>query len=94
MDDINNAVENFDDNSSWGFLVYLSLYYIWILIIIILWCVIGLLAFISSIICMFYNSSVGDKIAGLIIALFLGPFYFLFYIYNINYCNRTTYYYQ
>ena len=73
-------------------IIFFSIYSLWGLLIVILWIVSGFLAFIASIICMFYNSSIGDKMAGLLIALFFGPFYWFFYIYNMNYCNRTIYY--
>jgi hypothetical protein len=68
-----------------------SVYFIWISLLVLIWIISGFAAFIASFICIFYNSSVGDKIAGLVMALFAGPFYWLFYIYNMNYCNRYTY---
>ncbi len=58
------------------------------LIIFLIWFITGILAFIASIACLFYNSSIGDKVAGFAIALFFGPFYWLFYIYNSSYCNK------
>jgi len=64
-----------------------SFYAIWISLFILIWIVSGFVAFLASLVCVFYNSSIGDKIAGLIMALFAGPFYWLFYIYNSNYCN-------
>jgi hypothetical protein len=68
-----------------------SVYFIWIALLILIWIISGFVAFIASIACLFYNSSIGDKIAGLVMALFAGPFYWLFYIYNMNYCNRYYY---
>ena len=68
-----------------------SVYFIWIALLVLIWIISGFAAFIASFVCIFYNSSVGDKIAGLVMALFAGPFYWLFYIYNMNYCNRYTY---
>jgi hypothetical protein len=68
-----------------------SVYIIWISLLVLIWIISGFAAFIASFVCIFYNSSVGDKIAGLVLALFAGPFYWLFYIYNMNYCNRYTY---
>jgi hypothetical protein len=63
------------------------MYVIWILLISSIWVIAGILAFIASIACMFYNSSTGDKIAGFFLALFFGPFYWFFYIYKSSYCN-------
>jgi hypothetical protein len=68
-----------------------SVYIIWIALLILIWIISGFAAFIAAFVCIFYNSSIGDKIAGLVMALFAGPFYWLFYIYNMNYCNRYTY---
>jgi hypothetical protein len=65
-----------------------SFYAIWISLFILIWIISGFAAFIASFVCLFYNSSFGDKIAGLVMALFAGPFYWLFYIYNSNYCNK------
>lgn len=55
-------------------------------LMLLVWVFAGLGAFIASIMCLFYNSSDGDKIIGLILSLFTGPFYWLFYIYKTNYC--------
>jgi uncharacterized membrane protein len=65
-----------------------SFYGLWLGLLILIWIISGFIAFIASVICLFYNSSIGDKMAGLVMALFAGPFYWLFYIYNMNYCNR------
>lgn len=62
-------------------------YAVWVIMILILWFVGGILAFLASIGCMFYNSSVGDKVAGFLLALIFGPFYWFFYIYKSTYCN-------
>jgi hypothetical protein len=53
----------------------------------ILWCVAGIIAFITSVVCFFRNGTIFEKILGLILALFLGPFYFIFYAFSDNYCN-------
>jgi hypothetical protein len=56
-------------------------------IFIILWFIVGIIAFITSIICFFRSGTIGQKILGLILALFLGPFYFIFYALSGNYCE-------
>jgi hypothetical protein len=68
-----------------------SFYFIWIALLVLIWIISGFAAFIASFVWLFYNSSIGDKIAGLVMALFAGPFYWLFYIYNMNYCNKYYY---
>jgi hypothetical protein len=64
--------------------------YIFVLTFFLVWIVGGIAAFIASIVCMFYNSSVGDKIAGFILAVIFGPYYWFCYIYKSSYCNKYT----
>lgn len=61
---------------------------IFILIIIWIWIITGLLGFIASLVCFGFNGSVSDKFLGLIIVLVIGPFYWLYFIFNSNYCTR------
>ena len=70
-----------------------SYYSIFLLIIFIIWIITGIISFIMSIVCIFYDGTPGSKIAGLILALFTGPFYWLYYIYNLSYCNKKINYY-
>jgi hypothetical protein len=57
-----------------------------------IWLIIGLVAFLASIVCMFYQGSPTDKAVGLLLAIITGPFYWLYYIYNMNYCTRSKSY--
>lgn len=94
-----NYYENFEDKKTTetisvgggsiflGIVVYI--YIIWWILFAIVWFFSGITAFIASIACMFYDSSIGDKAAGFFLALFLGPFYWFFYIYKSSYCNRN-----
>lgn len=61
---------------------------IFILIVISLWLVFGFIAFIYSLKCFKYNSTLVEKMVGLFLAIFTGPFYFLYLKYNINYCRK------
>ena len=61
---------------------------IFIFILALMWFISGIAAFVAGIVCLFYNSSVQDKIIGLIFGIIAGPFYWIYYIYNLNYCNR------
>ena len=65
-----------------------SMFGIFILIIGLIWSVAGFTAFFASVICLFYNGSITDKSVGVILSILLGPFYWLYYIYNMNYCTR------
>jgi hypothetical protein len=66
---------------------------IFMVIFMIVWFIAGVAAFIASIVCMFYEASIGAKIAGFVLAIGTGPFYWLYYIYNLSYCNKYMNYY-
>ena len=85
-EDTNTEIEI--DNSSTPFFIYS----IWLGLLVLIWIISGFVAFLASFVCLFYNSSIGDKMAGLVLALFAGPFYWLFYIYNSNYCKSYASY--
>tara|TARA_Y100000389_G_scaffold200752_1_gene241876 strand:+ start:7174 stop:7560 length:387 start_codon:yes stop_codon:yes gene_type:complete len=59
-----------------------------ILIFTLLWFVTGLLGWLMSIYCFNYSKSKIENVVGVLIATFLGPFYWLYYIYMQNYCGR------
>lgn len=52
-----------------------------------LWLLFGLIGFVMSLICFGYSGSVGEKILGIVIALVLGPWYFLYYFSSGSYCK-------
>jgi len=56
-------------------------------IFVLLWGLIGLIAFIMSLICFGRSGTLIEKIIGLLLAIFFGPFYFIFYIFNNSYCR-------
>ena len=63
-----------------------------LIILYLIWVISSLAAFFTSIVCLGYNGSGGAKAAGILLAFFFGPFYWLYYIYNINYCTNNYYY--
>jgi hypothetical protein len=71
--------------------------WIWIILLVIIWAFAGLTAFFASLVCLFYNSSVSDKVVGLFLSVFFGPLYWGFYIYKASYCTKyppVNYYYE
>lgn len=54
-----------------------------ILILLFLW----IISFIASMTCFGKSGSTLEKIMGVLLAIFFGPFYFLFYAFNGNYCR-------
>lgn len=75
-------IDNNSNNSSNP--TNILLIFFW-LIFLLIWVVAGIL---MSIICIFYKGSVSDKFLGYIIATTMGPFYWLFYIFNNDYCLK------
>ncbi len=56
----------------------------------IIWVFTGILAFITSLICFAFHGTMSDKFLGLIVALVIGPFYWLYFIFNnTGYCSRS-----
>jgi len=60
------------------------------ILFIIIWVISGLTAAIMSLVCFGYKGSTLDKIIGLLIAIFLGPFYWLYYAFNGAYCLKNV----
>lgn len=58
-----------------------------IFIFIVLWLVAGIAAFIMSIMCFGYSGSTMQHIIGFVLALFFGPFYWIYYFYVKSYCG-------
>lgn len=56
----------------------------------IIWVFTGILAFLTSLICFAFHGTMTDKFLGLIVALIIGPFYWLYFIFNnTGYCSRS-----
>ncbi len=51
-----------------------------------IWIIISIWAVIKSLLCTGKSGSTGEKILGVVIAFFMGPFYFLYLYANKNYC--------
>jgi hypothetical protein len=65
-----------------------GIYMVYYLIFSLIWFIAGIVGFVMSMVCCFYNGSISDKFIGILSALILGPFYWLFFIYNLSYCTR------
>ena len=81
---INDKKEVNDSVSGIG-LIFIILMFIFSFV----WIIAGIGAFIAGIVCLFYRASIQDKIIGLIFGIIAGPFYWIYYIYNLNYCNSN-----
>lgn len=56
-------------------------------IFIAIWIIIGVIAFVYSLICIGRSGSTLEKALGVVIAMFLGPFYFLYLALEQGYCQ-------
>ena len=74
--------ENYTEHFSWTTGVGLGL-----LAFIIIWVVLGIIAFIYSLICFGKSGSGLEKVVGLVLAIFFGPLYWIYYIAVKNYCK-------
>jgi hypothetical protein len=54
-----------------------------------IWSLLGVIAFFTSLVCFgFRSSSVDQKVLGLLVAIILGPFYWLYFYFAKDYCRR------
>jgi hypothetical protein len=61
-----------------------------VILLLILWLVGGLSGLIMSFVCLGYSGNPGQHLGGILLALFLGPFYWLLYAFSPGYCARIV----
>ena len=54
-----------------------------------IWILLGFAGLITSIVCFGFSGSLLEKLLGILIAIFLGPFYWLYFYFNKGYCGRS-----
>lgn len=59
------------------------------LIFLLVWILLGLAGFVKSLMCFGNKGTNFDKTMGMIIASIFGPFYWIYYSSNNNYCLRN-----
>lgn len=57
-----------------------------VFIFVIIWSLLGFIAFIMSIVCFWRSGTFGQHIIGFLIALMFGPFYWFYYKFASGYC--------
>lgn len=60
------------------------------LVLAIAWAVAGIAAFVYSVVCVGKTSSAGKVIVGLLMSVFLGPFYWIYYFLDKGYCRGKS----
>lgn len=53
------------------------------------WIVLGIAAFIYSLVCAGKTKSTGKIVLGVLLAIFFGPFYWIYYLADKNYCRES-----
>lgn len=56
-------------------------------IFVIFWSMAGLIAFGMSLVCFGYSGTMAEKALGFLLALFFGPFYWIYYLSSSTYCK-------
>jgi len=57
-------------------------------IFVLLWIVFGIAAFVMSIICFGYSGTSAQHVIGLLLAIFFGPFYWIYFLVVKSYCGK------
>ena len=73
-----------DDKAALGLVVGVASFW---LLFAFAWAISGLVAFVWSLVCFGRSGSGLDKAIGLLIAMFLGPIFFLYLTFNKPYCR-------
>lgn len=58
-------------------------------ILILLWIIAGIAAFVMSLVCFGSSGSTIQHLIGLLLAIFTGPFYWIYYAVAKSYCRRS-----
>ena len=61
---------------------------IFVLLFLGIWGIAGMIAFFVSIFCMFKSGTITEKAVGFLLAVILGPLYFIYFSFNKNYCGN------
>jgi uncharacterized membrane protein len=51
------------------------------------WSLVGFIAFITSVVCIFKNSTIIENVFGLLLSILLGPLYFFYFFLSASYCS-------
>jgi len=83
-DEVKSSKKSIDNGASASIsvLTFIIITFFWV------WLITGLIGFLASLVCFGYNGSIADKFLGVLIVLVIGPFYWLYFIFNSNYCTR------
>jgi len=87
----NNKIEIRDPYGTVVTTSWISGWYWFWLIFFIFWVILGFFGYLMALVCVGNRGTNGEKILGLLIAIFLGPFYWLYYVFSSTYCTAVQY---
>ena len=85
MSDIEHYTNDDDNNKAPKFKSGLAFLILFVLV----WVIAGFIAHLYAIVCIGEKGAFKDKMIGLLLAIFLGPFYWIYYYTNKSYCGRS-----
>lgn len=62
-------------------------YGVFVLIVLVIFIIVAIYCVVKSLMCFGKSGSIAEKIIGVLIAFFMGPFYLLYLNFNDGYCN-------
>jgi hypothetical protein len=66
-----------------------SAMFIGMMIFLVVWAIASIAALVYSLTCFGYSGNTIEKVIGVVIAFFTGPFYFIYYRYSNTYCKAN-----
>ena len=85
--DVNSMNNNNDVNNIKGTNSVLPSFFIFIWVFFLIWALIGIIGFMYSIYCFGKSGETLEKIVGLLLSIFFGPFFFAYLYFNKGYCR-------
>lgn len=61
-----------------------------IIFVLVAFIIVGIIAMVWSFVCLGKSGSSFEKLIGVLIAFFTGPFYFIYYGFNTSYCRDVS----
>jgi hypothetical protein len=61
-----------------------------IIVFVLIWVIFGFSAFIMSLVCFGYSGTFGHHVIGLLLSIFTGPFYWIYFLANKSYCGKNA----
>lgn len=58
------------------------------LVIVFIWVLVGLAAFIASLVCFGRSGTTAQHVIGLVVSVFFGPFYWIYFFVAKDYCGK------